>query len=70
MQWLVAATAPDQLTAEMWRELLVDAGIPARIRAGDVTPFLGVSGYPCRILVPENRVEEALAVLPVRETLQ
>ena len=67
MEWVVATIAPDQLTAEMWRELLLNAGIPARIRPGDVTTFLGISGYPCRILVPEGLVEEAMAALPPQE---
>ena len=64
MGWAVAITAPDQLTAEMWRELLLGAGIPARIRSGDITTFLGVSGYPCRVLVPKERMEEAMSILP------
>ena len=62
-KWLIAATAPDQLTAEMWRALLVDFGIPARLRAGDTTSFLGVSPMPCRVLVPEGHIEEAEAFL-------
>ena len=63
MKWVVAATAPDHLTAEMWRELLVNAQVPARLRSGDVSSFLGVSAQPCRVLVPEHLSAQALAVL-------
>ncbi len=52
-------TAPEQLTAEMWRELLHNEGIPAVIRAGDTASFLGVSNAPCRLMVPEERLQEA-----------
>ena len=62
-KWVVVITAPDQLTAEMWRELLVDAEIPARLGPGDVASFLGVSASPCRIMVPRERMAEAADVL-------
>ena len=65
MKWLVVTVAPDQPTAEMWRELLLEAGIPARIHPDDVTSFLGVSNFHCRLLVPEDRVAEASATLPL-----
>ena len=62
-KWVVVITAPDQLTAEMWRELLVDAEIPARLGPGDVASFLGVSTYPCRVMVPRERLAEAADAL-------
>ena len=57
------ATAPDQLTAEMWQELLRGEGIPAMIRASDTASYLGVSAAPCRLMVPEERLPEARRML-------
>ena len=62
-RWMVAATAPDQLTGEMWHELLVNAQVSGRLRPSDVASFLGMSAYPCRVLVPANRIADARAVL-------
>jgi hypothetical protein len=63
VKWVLLATAPDQLTAEMWAKLLRDEGIPATLKPGDAVSFLGVSAMPCRLLVPDGRVGEARAVL-------
>jgi hypothetical protein len=63
MEWANVATAPDQITAEMWVEILKDAGIPAMIRPSDTISFLGVSSYACRVQVPVNEVRRALQVL-------
>ncbi len=56
-------TAPDQLTAEMWQELLRGEGIPSVIRAGDTASYLGVSNAPCRLMVPQERLAEARRLL-------
>lgn len=50
--WVVLGTAPNQLTAELWRELLLAEGVPATLAPGDVVSFLGLSAGPCRVLVP------------------
>ena len=63
MTWVYLASAPDQLTAEMWRGLLQDAGIAAIIRAGDTTTFLGVSPFACRLMVREDDVASARGLL-------
>lgn len=63
MKWVYLTTAPDQTIAEMWRELLEEEGISAMIRPSDAVSFLGVSPYPCRIMVPEDEGERAKAVL-------
>lgn len=63
MKWVHLTTAPDQLVAEMWRDLLNDREIPVVIRSGDVSTFLGVTPYPCRLLVDENSRERALRIL-------
>jgi hypothetical protein len=61
--WTVLGTAPDQLTAELWRGLLQEQGIPAMLAPGDVASFLGVSSTPCRLLVDDRRLEDARSVI-------
>ncbi|MCH7996883.1 MAG: DUF2007 domain-containing protein [Chloroflexi bacterium] len=63
MKWVLVDTAPDQLTAEMWVGLLVDNGIPAMLRPGDTSSFLGVFPGPCGIQVQESMLEDARKVL-------
>ena len=63
MKWVYLTTAPDQLVAEMWRDILQDEGVPAMIRAGDTSSFMGVSTYPCRILVDEGQIARAREIL-------
>jgi hypothetical protein len=63
LNWVYLATAPDQLVAEMWRDLLNDRDIPVIIRSGDVSTFLGVTAYPCRLLVDENSRDRAIQIL-------
>jgi hypothetical protein len=59
MDWIVVATAPDQMIAEMWSELLRSQGIPARLHPGDTSGFLGISPHSVRVLVPEGDSEKA-----------
>ncbi|MFQ5875633.1 MAG: DUF2007 domain-containing protein [Dehalococcoidia bacterium] len=63
MKWKLLVTAPNQLTAEMWRGLLADNGIPAVLRPEDTFSFLGVSSRPCRLLVSEEKLDEARELL-------
>lgn len=63
MKWTTLAIAPDQLTAEMWCELLRNEDVPAIVRPSDAVSFLGVSPTACRLLVPEERRDEAAAIL-------
>ena len=65
--WVHLATAPDQVTAELWLAILRDAGITAMIRPSDAVSFLGVAGFGCRVQVAEEDVEEARAVLDTDE---
>ena len=67
MKWVLAATAPDQLMAEMWGGLLANHGIPFRLSPGDTSAFLGLSLRPCGILVQEDMFEEARIVLEGEE---
>jgi len=69
MRWTLLTTAPDQLTAEMWKELLVNNGIAAILRPQDVSSFLGVSSQPCGIMVDERRLEDARDVLRGEEVI-
>jgi len=62
-RWVPLATAPDQLIAEMWVELLKDQGIPAMIRPQDTASFLGISTMACRVLVPREHLAEAALAL-------
>ena len=68
MKWVCVTTAPDQLIAEMWRELLVGQGIAAVVRSGDTASYLGVSAYPCRVLVRERDLDRAKRVLATIQT--
>jgi hypothetical protein len=63
MKWVNLATAPDQLTAEMWCELLRNEDIPAMLKPSDAVSFLGVSMTSSRVMVPEDRKDEAAAIL-------
>lgn len=63
MRWSLLVTAPNQLAAEMWKTLLENNGIPAMVRSEDAPSFFGVSAHPCRLLVSEDRLEDAKAVL-------
>jgi Putative prokaryotic signal transducing protein len=63
MKWVNVAMAPDQLTAEMWCELLRNEGIPAMVRASDAVSFLGVSPKAARVMVAEDRRDDAVGVL-------
>jgi hypothetical protein len=65
-KWILLTTAPDQLTAEIWKDILVQEGIPAMVNAGDTISFLGLSSFPCRIMVAygyRKRAQEILASL-------
>ena len=63
MRWVYLVTAPNELVAEMWRDLLVQAGIPALVEAGGRASFLGNALTPLRIMVADERREEAREVL-------
>lgn len=63
VQWVAVATAPDQLAAEMWRQLLLQESIPAMLEPHDTISFLGVYMSPVRVLVPLDMVARAREVL-------
>ena len=66
IRWVYLTTAPDQLTAEMWQELLRNENVPAMVRAGDTASFMGVSSAPCQLMVLEEHLQEARRLLENR----
>lgn len=66
MDWVAVRVAPDQLSAEMWVELLREEGVPALIKPSDAVSFLGASALGCRVLVPDDRLADAEALLSDR----
>jgi putative signal transducing protein len=67
MEWAYLATAPDQITAEMWVSMLTDAGIAAMIRPSDAVSFLGVAGFGCRVQVRRHDLDHARELLGLDE---
>ena len=61
--WAPAATAPDQVTAEMWAELLQNNGIPAWVGRGDALASRLVPSGPATVMVPATQLEEARGIL-------
>ncbi len=65
------ATAPDQLLAEIWQQLLLEASIPSMLAPQDTISFLGVTPMPVRLMVPREmaaRAEEVLAGVVSRDS--
>jgi hypothetical protein len=62
-KWILLTTAPDQLTAELWKDILLKEGIPAMVNAGDTISFMGVSSFPCRIMVASGYLSRAREIL-------
>ena len=63
MKWVYLATAPNQLEAEMWRDLLASEGFAVTVRGGDTISYFGMSNYPSTILVDEEQHDAARKVL-------
>ena len=61
--WRQVATASSQLEAESWQEILEAADIPTLIYPGDAPSFLGISAWPCRLMVPEGMEDRARDLL-------
>jgi len=61
--WLILTTAPDQLAAEIWKDILLQNGIPAMVNPGDASSFMGVSTFPCRIMVASGYRKRAKEIL-------
>lgn len=61
--WVHLATAPDQITGEIWVSILRESGLRAMIRPSDAVSFLGVSSMGCRVQVMEEDLAQAREVL-------
>lgn len=61
--WAYLETAPNQVIAEMWRDMLIQAGIPAMLRPEDSISFIGLSAHPVRVMVAEEKLEAAQNLL-------
>ena len=61
--WELLTTAPDQLTAEIWLDILIQNDIPAMINPRDAISFMGVSSLPCRIMVAYGYCQKAQEIL-------
>jgi hypothetical protein len=61
--WELLTTAPDQLTAEIWVDILNQNGIPAVINPQDTISFMGVSSLPCRVMVATGYRQQAQEIL-------
>ena len=64
-RWLLLTTAPEQLTAEMWLGVLRKHDIPAVISPGDTSSFMGISPFPCRLMVAAGYLKQAREILQV-----
>lgn len=62
-KWRVLAAAPDQLTAEMWQDILRKQGVAAVVNPEDTVSFMGVSAIPCRIMVAPGDLKRAKEIL-------
>jgi hypothetical protein len=62
-KWTVLEIAPDQIQAEMLRDLLVESGVPSITGQGDTSSFMGVSLNPVRVMVFEEDLARAKEVL-------
>ena len=57
------ATAPDQITAEIWVDMLRNVGIAAFVHPMDSVSYLGVSAIGTRVQVLESDLERAREVI-------
>lgn len=64
--WVYVRTASNLITAEMWRELLENQGVPTLLHVEPDKRHLGI-GAPHEVLVPKEKKFIAEDVL--RETL-
>ena len=63
MTWVHLATAPDQLTAELWVAILRDQGVAAMIKPSDTASYLGMAAFGCRVQVAEDDLDRAREAL-------
>ena len=54
MNWKLLSTAPNQITAESWRELLKVNGFNSKIIDSTNYVYIGISNSTVRLFVSEN----------------
>lgn len=54
MNWKLLSTAPNQITAESWSELLKVNGFNSKIIDSTNYVYIGISNSPVRLFVSEN----------------
>jgi hypothetical protein len=59
MTWTILSTAPNQLTAESWCEILTNNGFNCKVEPGDFYSFMGISNSPVRILIVDKEFDSA-----------
>ncbi|MBM3940838.1 MAG: DUF2007 domain-containing protein [SAR202 cluster bacterium] len=62
-EWAVVTTEQLEPIAQMLRQMLIDAGIPAKLGVDNVRGYLGASTPPIPVLVPVAFLDEAKALL-------
>jgi hypothetical protein len=55
------------MVAEMWVEMLRDAGIAAMVRPSDTASYLGVAGFGVRVQVQDEDLDRAHELIPEDE---
>ena len=68
MKWVPFATAPDQVTGEMWRQMLRGSGVMCELRHTN-PGFLGPAMHAVTLVAPEDQAEVALEILESNVTL-
>ncbi|MGD0765685.1 MAG: DUF2007 domain-containing protein [Dehalococcoidia bacterium] len=68
MEWVNLVTAPNQLIAEMWVDILQKEGVPAFAKLPGAGGYMGVvlgSAAPtgCWVMVPETHLKIAAAII-------
>ncbi len=62
-EFVYLATAPNQIIAEMWVQVLKQENIPSYFRSSSVQSYLGTSFTPCQVMVSKSKLSEAAAVI-------
>ena len=62
-KWVHLATAPDQITAEIWVDILRQEGVSAMVHPADAISFLGISAVACRVQTQEEDLARAREIL-------
>ncbi len=59
-EFVYLATAPNQIIAEMWVDMLKGEGIASYFRSSNAISYLGSSFIPCQLMVSKAHLHDAL----------